>query len=255
MNQIGKVFIEKTKYPFLDISDQRKGVPAPPLQKSVSKQCKRIDLPPWDEIRLSTESILDTINQRRSIRSYRDANLSLAELSYLLWCTQGVQKVFGNLGTLRTVPSAGARHALETYLLINHVESLPTGIYRYLSLEHQLAVYHNNPKAASLFVQACLGQTIIQTCAVAFIWSAIPYRMKWRYGERAYRYIFLDVGHVAQNLYLSAGAIQCGVCAMAAFSDDDINQLLNLDGDREMVVYLATVGKKRMENNNAKNNQ
>lgn len=85
---------------------------------------------------------------------------------------------------------------------------------------------------------------MVKNSAVTFFWAAVTYRMGWRYGERGYRYLFLDAGHVCQNLYLAAEAVGCGVCAIAAFEDDTLNQLLGLDGVEQFAVYVATAGRK-----------
>ncbi len=244
MKLIGEEFITKTKYPFLNLSDQMKGISPPALQDPYPDDMERITLPQWNEIDISQENIATMINLRQSIRNYRKSPLSLTELSYLLWCTQGIKEIISNVATRRTVPSAGARHSLETSLLVNRVDELKSGLFRYLPLEHQLGLLKEDEVIVDEIVKASFGQDFIRHSAVTFIWSTVIYRMKWRYGERAYRYIFLDAGHVAQNLYLAAEAIDCGVCAIAAFSDDDMNQLLNLDGREQFVLYMATVGKK-----------
>ena len=83
-----------------------------------------------------------------------------------------------------------------------------------------------------------------EQAAVVFIWTAVPYRMTWRYGERGFRDLHLDAGHVCQNLYLAAEATGCGTCAIAAFDDDDMNAILGINGSDQFVIYLATVGKK-----------
>jgi len=244
MESIGNEFIDKTKYQYLNLSDQMKGVPPTDLQLPYSDDMEIIPLPEWKKINIMPDDIETIIDRRKSIRNYKQVNVSLPELSYLLWCTQGVKKRISDIATIRTVPSAGARHALETTLLVNRVEGLESGFYRYLSLGHQLATLKKDKSVVDEIVKASFDQNFIRHSAVTFIWSAVIYRVKWRYGERAYRYIFLDAGHVAQNLYLSAEAIGCGVCAIAAFSDDDMNRILGLDGKEQFVIYMATVGKK-----------
>ena len=150
----------------------------------------------------------------------------------------------GNAATLRNVPSAGARHALETYILVNNVEGLEEGIYLFLHIEHKIARIKTDSFVAENISAACLDQSFIKSSAVTFIWTAVIYRMKWRYGERGYRHITLDAVHVCQNLYLSAQSIDCGVCAIGAFFDDELNAVLGIDGEDEFVIYIATVGKK-----------
>ena len=243
MSGIGQEFIEKTKYTHLRQSDQMRGVSQPPLGWP-SDAGQLHELPDPNGVERNPVSLFEAIGRRRSIRSYKDESINLEELSYLLWCTQGVQKIMPGHATLRTVPSAGARHALETYLLVNHVDSLSPGLYRFLALSHQLSEVEKGTDIDNQITKACLDQSFVKNCAVVFIWTAIPYRMSWRYSERGYRYLFLDAGHACQNLYLSSESIDCGVCAIAAFSDDDMNRCLKLDGKEHFVIYLATVGKK-----------
>lgn len=244
IKEIGKTFMEYTRYKYLPRSYQSMGYEQPSLQKAAEKNNKIIDLPARDSINFKTISLMQAIENRTSIRNYSSKALSLEELSCLLWCTQGVKKTIDDYVTLRTVPSAGARHALETYLLINNVDGLETGLYRFLAIDHNLVQLSTDKNIADFIMQACLGQDFVKSSAVTFIWSAVAYRMKWRYGERGYRYIHLDAGHVCQNLYLSAEVIDCGVCAIAAFQDQEMASALNIDGEEEFVVYVATVGKK-----------
>jgi len=156
----------------------------------------------------------------------------------------GVRQAVDGTFTLRTVPSAGARHALETYLPVNRVEDVPPGLYRYLALEHRLAEESRDPGIKRRVAAGCLNQPHILANAVTFLWTAVPDRMTWRYGERGYRYLHLDAGHVCQNLYLAASGVGCGVCAIAAFDDAAMNRLLGIDGERQFPIYAATVGKK-----------
>ncbi len=245
-NNIGQEFIEKTKYKYLDESDQEKELPQPPLEMEYDKDKILIDLPSIEDIKVKDISLREAIKSRRSLRKYADKALTIEELSYLLWCTQGVMKITSRPATLRNVPSAGARHSFETYLLINKVEGIRPGLYRYLAIEHKLIEVNMEANIAERVTESCGNQIFIKNSAVTFIWSTVIYRMKWRYGERGYRYIHLDAGHVCQNLYLASQSIDSGVCAIAAFDDDEINKLLNLDGEEQFVVYLATVGKKNI---------
>jgi len=242
-HQAGSTFIEKTKYHHMDRSDQARGVPQPPLELPFDKEGTIIDLPRPRECASNPVDLRRAIEKRTSIRKYAQSSLSLSELSLLLWCTQGVKEVAYHSATFRTVPSAGARHALETYLLVNRVDGLRPGIYRFLAIEHKLIEIDTSADLADKVAEACFGQMFVKTSAVTFIWTAVPYRMTWRYGERGYRYLHLDAGHACQNLYLSAESIDCGVCAIAAFSDDHINPLVGIDGQEQFVIYVATVGK------------
>jgi len=155
-----------------------------------------------------------------------------------------VKRVAGPYATFRTVPSAGARHAFETCLLVNDVEGLEPGLYRYLALSHSLQQLDTDPTLSVRITDACLDQTFISRCGVVFLWVAVPYRMTWRYGDRGYRELHKDAGHVCQNLYLAAEAVGCGVCAVAAYDDDAMNSILGIDGINQCLIYLATVGKR-----------
>ena len=243
MDSIGEQFIERTKHSNLGPSDQSSGKPQPPLQLEFNETQPVVKLPKPSEIKTEFADVRKIIEQRKSIRNYSPAPLTLDQMSYLLWCTQGVQTVFKGT-TLRTVPSAGARHAFETYLLINNVDGITPGLYRFLAMEHSLINISLDKYIADKITKACLNQIFIKSSAVTFIWIAVPYRMNWRYGERGYRYLYLDAGHVCQNLYISAESINCGTCAIAAYLDDELNQILGLDGKEEFVIYLATVGMK-----------
>ncbi len=242
-SQIGKEFMEKTKYKFATPSDQARGLPQPPVEMDIDNPGIVIDLPDHGSGQADI-SLNQAILRRTSVRTYAAKALSLTELSYLLWCTQGVKSIEPHLVTFRTVPSAGARHAFETYLLVNQVEGLEPGLYRFLAVDHQLAKIEAPGGAAEIITEACLGQKFVKTSAVTFIWTAATYRMTYRYGQRGYRYLHLDAGHVCQNLYLAAAAVDCGVCAIAAFDDDKLNAALAIDGDNQFAVYVATVGRK-----------
>jgi SagB-type dehydrogenase family enzyme len=250
--------MEQTRYKYAVRSDQQKGLPQPPLQAPYAGT--PIDLPAPDEIEVAGIDLRSAIEARQSVRRYASDPLSLDELSWLLWCTQGVKDVRDSYATLRTVPSAGARHAFETFLLVNRVEGLEPGLYRFLALEHKLLLVDQDPEIAEGITQACWDQRFVLSSAVTFLWVAIPYRMAWRYGQRGYRYMHLDAGHACQNLYLAAEAIGSGVCAIAAFSDEEMAHLLRLGqesplaptgGDAQaggpFVIYVATVGKKPAE--------
>lgn len=238
----GQEFRERTAYPTSFRPDQIKGVPRPPFELPPSGA--QIPLPRPEEITVQPLDLRTAIEKRRSLRRFDDEEpLTLSELAYLLWCTQGVQEVVLDQYTLRTVPSAGAAHPLETYLLVNQVEGLTPGIYRYLALEHVLVLVNDHPEIALAVTEGCMEQQMVLRSAVTMLWTAVPYRTTWRYGPRGYRDIYIDAGHVCQNLYLVAASIGCGVCAIESFRDDYMNNLLGLDGRTQFLIYCAAVGK------------
>jgi len=241
---IGTEFMQKTRYEHMSPSPQSQGEPQPPLELPWPEQAHQIDLPAPKEVKIPPLDLRTAIENRQTVRKYSGQPISLEELSFLLWCTQGVKQVSRRPATLRNVPSAGARHAFETYLLINRVTSLASGLYRYSALKHALLEVNLAPDITDQVTQACLAQEQVSQSAVTFAWVAVVERMFWRYTERGYRYLHLDAGHVCQNLYLAAEAIGCGVCAIAAFNDDAVNQALGLDGEQLFTIYLASLGKK-----------
>lgn len=225
-------------------TDQTRGIPAPSVQKPFDKNAEIIDLIPVEKIQsLFSMDLTVAIRQRISHRNFKDIPLTMEELSFLLWSTQGVRGERGSGSVLRTVPSAGCRHAFETYLCVHNVENLAPGIYRFLPLNHQLVLESQPEKLADRVGSASLGQNFVGRCAVTFIWTAIPYRMEWRYGQASYKVIALDAGHVCQNLYLACEAIKSGTCAIAAYHQQLMDELLGVDGEDEFVTYLAPVGK------------
>lgn len=225
-------------------TEQNRGVPPPPLQKPCPAGGKRIDLAAagtWQGI--GNIDLITAIGTRRSHRNFKQDTVSLDELSFMLWATQGITRKANEGTAFRTVPSAGCRHAFETYLCILNVAGISQGLYRYLPLEHQLLLEKENDNLSARAAEAALGQTFIARAAVTFIWTTIPQRMEWRYDIAAHKVIAIDAGHVCQNLYLSAAAAGCGVCAVAAYDQQKMDRLLGADGEDEFTVYLAAVGK------------
>lgn len=224
-------------------TDQRRAIQSPPLEKPADPDAKRISLPEPSEKPVVQNDITTLIKTRSSQRKFQEKPLTLDELGFLLWATQGIKKVLNPTTAFRTVPSAGCRHALETYLAVSNITGLDPGIYRYLPIEHQLLFERDEENLDVALTKATLGQSFVGRAPVTFIWTAIPYRMEWRYSLAAHKVILLDAGHVCQNLYLAAGAIEAGTCAIAAYHQELIDQLLDIDGKEEFTIYLAPVGK------------
>jgi len=225
-------------------TDQSRGVGPPPLQKPVPAGGKRIDLVPvhgWKGVR--NVDLTTAFAGRTSVRKFLPEPITLDELSFLLWATQGIRSVAGASTAFRTVPSAGCRHSFETYLCVMNVQGLEEGIYRYLPLEHRLLLLSTHDDLGPKVAQAALGQPFVGRSAVTFVWTTLPYRMEWRYGLAAHKVIAIDAGHVCQNLYLACAAITAGTCAVAAYHQQAMDELLGVDGEEEFTIYLAPVGK------------
>jgi SagB-type dehydrogenase family enzyme len=247
MKNTGKDFVRNTYYDRLSGSPQGLGVPQPPLEMPIPPGAKLVELPGIDEIYHPQMTLIRSIVERRSLRRYAEEPLTLAELTLLLYTTQGVQEVREGSRfqtSFRPVPSAGARHAFETYLLINRVEGVAPGLYRYSALKNVLILVKPGMSVADELTEACMGQKQVLNSAVTFLWAAVVERMTWRYVERGYRYLYLDAGHVCQNLSLVAESIDSGVCAIAAYDDAAVDAVLGLDGETMFVIYVGALGKK-----------
>jgi SagB-type dehydrogenase family enzyme len=228
------------------LTDQSRGVPPPPVQKPVAEGARTVELVLPDRFAgIPALPLAEAIRKRESRRAFAAAPLSLEELSFLLWASQGVRQVVGEKTALRTVPSAGARHALETYVLAFRVEGVEEGVYRYLPLDHRLVFEFAEEELAKKVTGACFGQAFAGAAAATFVWTTIPYRMEWRYGHAAHKVIALDAGHACQNLYLACEAIGAGTCAIGAYDQEEMDSLLRVDGQDEFTVYIAPVGKRR----------
>lgn len=224
--------------------DQRKNVAPPPLEKPFDEDAELVDLVDPKEFSIKKVPLIDAIANRESRRVFTDESLTLEEFSFLLWATQGVRSVDENkVWTKRVVPSGGARQPFETYLLINRVDGIERGIYRYLPIEHKLILVSENLPDADELMEKAWFQKFIGKSAVVFVWAAIPYRMEWRYSLISYKDILIEAGHICQNLYLACEAIGAGTCAIAAYEQKVLDELLQIDGENEITVYLSPVGK------------
>ncbi len=223
-------------------SDQDLKLPQPPLVKAPITG-HATPLPRnFNELDLKNDFIT-LLTERRSSRVYTQQPISMLQLSFLLWATQGIKSIRGkSYATLRTVPSGGARHPFETYLIVQHVDGLQPGAYHYLPMGHQLEFLHpveDLPSAISLSLE---GQSWAAKASVIFYWSFVAYRCEWRYGIWAHRPALTDAGHVGQNLYLACTALGIGTCAIAAYDQAVCDSLFGLDGEEEFTVYAAPVG-------------
>lgn len=183
----------------------------------------------------------EAIEMRRSIRHFKNIPLSNSELSQLLWAAQGITKKYMDY-ELRAVPSAGALYPVETYLFLQMVEGIEPGIYHYSVRPHELELLRRGDFRFQV-AEAALDQEFLAEAAVVFAWTAVFARSKWKYRERAYRYIYLDAGHIAQNVALAAVALGLGSCQIAALYDEEVNDLLRVGGEEESIIYMTAVGR------------
>jgi SagB-type dehydrogenase family enzyme len=187
-------------------------------------------------------SFWNVIKNRQSTRSFKNKYLSLMDLSLLLFGITGLTRKYPHFA-FRTVPSAGGLYPIETYPIVNNVEGLDSGIYHYNILEHTLELLKIGDFRKEV-AEGCLGQIMAYKSAVNFLWTAVIDRSKWKYLQRCYRYIYLDAGHIGQNLYLIAESLGLGACTIGAIYDDELNRLLDIDGLNESTIYVGVLGKK-----------
>ena len=191
------------------------------------------------EVRLTSDvSLEETLLHRRSIRDYTDEALSLEEVSQLLWAAQGITEAWGG----RTAPSAGALYPLEVYLVVGDVEDLTLGVYQYRPDGHELVKVKDGDVRAEL-AGAALDQDSVQDGAIDIVIAAVYERTKVKYGERGIRYVHMEAGHAAQNVYLQATALDLGTVTIGAFYDDSVRDIVGMPGD-VAPLYVIPVGKK-----------
>jgi SagB-type dehydrogenase family enzyme len=185
-------------------------------------------------------SLWEVMARRRSARDFLAKDISFDELSQLIWATQGITGTASGF-RFRITPSAGALYPIETYVVVNRVMALSSGIYHFNVRKNELEQLMEGDFRVSIAASA-LDQPMAKDAAVVFVWTAVVERTKWKYRERGYRYLYLDAGHIGQNLYLAATSLKLGCCTIGAFYDDEVNQLIGVDGQKETAVYLGAVG-------------
>lgn len=182
-------------------------------------------------------SVERTLAKRRSIRSYRNESLTLGEISQLLWSAQGITDPRG----LRTAPSAGALYPLELYVIAGNVKDLDKGVYKYDPREHKIVKVLDGDKREEL-ARAALGQSWVKEGAIDLVVATVYERTTWKYGERGRRYVHMEAGHAAQNLYLQCVSLGLGMVVVGAFYDDMVRECLNLP-ENEDPLYIIPVGR------------
>ena len=199
---------------------------------------KTVQLP--SQFQDSASTFTEVVRKRKSIRSFSTQPLSMVDLAFLLYTSTGIQRTEHNY-EFRMAPSAGALYPIETYIAANNVEGLKEGIYHY-NIKNHLLEEIKLGNFRDKIAHAAFDQEMCADASVVFIWTAVFRRSKWKYSQRAYRYIYLDAGHIAQNLALAAVSINCGSCLVGAFFDDEINSIVDVDGTEESAIYLSVVG-------------
>ncbi|XMB73019.1 SagB/ThcOx family dehydrogenase [Mycoplasmatota bacterium WC30] len=244
----GREFLKLNDFGVEELSDQQKKLPQPPLTKGKMTSSQKSLPINFEDLEIDP-SILNVLNKRQSHRVYTEETMSLLQLSYLLWTTQGIKSIRGNnYATLRTVPSGGARHEFETYFIVKNVENLEVGTYHYLPLTHEIEFLGKVENLEESVTAALLGQSWANKANIIFFWSVIPYRSEWRYSCFSHRIILVDIGHVCQNLYIASESIGLGTCAIGAFNGEACDLIFGLDGKEEFTILASPVGNVSKEN-------
>jgi len=215
------------------------GCQPPDTEPSPAEDNTRIILPKprYD----SDVSVEEALLKRRSVRNYADEALTLQEVSQLLWAAQGITDPSGK----RTAPSAGALYPLEVYVVVGDVEGIVKGVYEYEPQQHELVRILVGEKRKAL-AAAALNQQSIAQGAIDIVITAIYERTTKKYSDRGIRYVHMEAGHAAQNVYLQAVAMNLGMVVIGAFYDDQVKEVLNLP-ENEEPLYIMPVGRKTNE--------
>jgi len=239
MQGIGEMFQQETKYDRRRMPGGYLDWKSKPKIYKIYPQLRQIKL--FHENDLGNLSVIDALKQRKSIRDFaRGLSVSRQHLSFLLWAAGGIQRK--EMGfEFRTVPSAGALYPIETYIVVNNVADLASGVYHYNIRQHSLEELILGDYAGQT-ARAALDQGICAEAGVVFIWTAVFSRSRWKYKQRAYRYIYLDAGHMAQNLALASTSLGLGCCHIGALFDEEVNRIIGVDGIEESVVYMSVAG-------------
>jgi len=183
-------------------------------------------------------SVEEALARRRSVREYADAPLTVDQLSQLLWSAQGItERRYG----LRTAPSAGALYPLQVYVAVERVDGLRAGVYRYDPRRHGLELVLDRSVRRQLY-RAALSQSALAGAPATLALAAVFARTTRKYGERGRRYVYMEVGHAAENVCLQAIALGLGTVVIGAFDDGSVRRTLGMRDDEEPL-YLMPVGR------------
>ena len=238
MSHIGDEFQIGTKYHRMKMSGKGLDWASQPKIYKEYSNSKKIELPTVTA--LSNLPLYEVLQKRKSVRDFKSEPISKEHLSYLLWASTGISRKQQGY-EFRTAPSAGALYPIETYVSVKNVTGIDAAVYHYAIRKHNLELLQKGDFSIDL-AKAALDQKMCIEASVIFIWTAVFQRSKWKYEQRAYRYVYLDAGHIAENLALAATSINLGSCQIGALYDDEVNAVIGVDGIEESVIYMSVVG-------------
>jgi SagB-type dehydrogenase family enzyme len=247
MTNPGIDFMEKTRYPDFSTVDMILRVPEPPNELPVPEGAKIVALPHPGRISVADISVRKAVESWEPVGFFPRSSISLKELSFLLWCTQGCRKAAPEQVRLRNVPSSGSRYPIDTYFVAGEVEGLATGLYRYLPASHRIVVLREDSDLPFSMGTASMNFKLVTRAAVTFLWVAVPYRSVWALGNRGYRSVLIEAGHICQALLMASGCIGCRIHPIDLFHDQMVIQLAGLDPEQQWPLYIAAVGKEERE--------
>jgi SagB-type dehydrogenase family enzyme len=247
MKDAGTEFIRGTRYPDFSTVDLVLRVPEPPRELPVPEGATVIKLPNPKRIKIPDASIQETIRNWEPVGFFSRSSITLKDLSFLLWYTQGLKKIVSDTVMVKNVPSSGSRHPLETYFVAGEVEGLETGLYRYLPLSHSIVVEQLGSDIPLTMGTASMNFKVVTRAAATFLWVGIPYRSTWALGNRGYRSVLIEAGHTCQALIMAAACIGCHIHPIDLFHDELVTKLAGLDPETQWPVYIGAVGKVERE--------
>jgi SagB-type dehydrogenase family enzyme len=243
MNDIGNAFIKGTRYPDYSTVDLVLGVPEPPHELPVREGQKVIRLPSPKRFKVPEVPVRTAIERWEPVGYFSRTSITLKELSWMLWCTQGFKRTVAETIQLRNTPSSGSRYPLETYFVAGEVDGIETGLYRYLPKSGSIVAERIDSGLPLEMSTASMNFKVVTRAAVTFLWVAVPYRSVWALGNRGYRSVLIEAGHTCQNLIMASACLGLDVYPIDLFHDELMLKIANLDPETQWPVYLAAVGK------------
>lgn len=248
MTDPGVEFLENTRYPDFSTVDLILRVPEPEKELPVPDGVRVIPLPNPKRIKIKDLPVREAIELWEPPGFFSRSSITLKELSFLLWCTQGVRKKNGDdTPMLRNVPSSGSRYPIETFFVAGEIEGLETGLYRYLPLSHRIVIERLGSDIPFAMGTASMNFNLITKAAVTFLWVGIPYRSTWALGNRGYRSVLIEAGHICQALIMASLCIGCESQPIDLFHDQMMIQLAQLDPRTQWPLLVAGVGRRERE--------
>jgi SagB-type dehydrogenase family enzyme len=244
MENIGSEFLKNTRYPDFSTVDLIRRLPEPPAELPIPEGAKIRKLPNPRRLKVADVTVREAIENWSPVGFFSRSSITLKELSFLLWCTQGFREIVAEHVIVRNVPSSGSRYPIETYFVAGEIDGLPTGLYRYLPLTHRIVTEREDSDLPFAMGTASMNFKVVTRAAVTFLWVGVPYRSTWALGNRGYRSVLIEAGHICQSLIFTAGCIGCEVHPIDLFHDELMIQLARLDKETQWPLYVGVVGRR-----------